>query len=213
MDTWSNALNDQNRLHNLLLCIARGDRRARDELDPAVRENIKDYLLANFSRSLSVQDIEEVTSQVILLMYLHVGEYRGANGGDSAWDWAHTIAWRQALKWIRTVGREVTFYDEPDDDSDPLAYQIYRAISQETLSSQSVEDQVDERLIIEKLVSIVARLPERDKKILYLSYVEGWKNKNIASYLGVSSARITQLMEAIEQKCRMELIRAGYEGL
>ena len=205
-------MNNKTGLHNLILSIGRGNRRDRDELDPAVRSKLTEYLAGQFGSSFSREDIEEIVSQSILNMLIHVGEYRGEYGEKSAWGWAYQIAWNQALKWHKTIKDEVPFPQDGDGSSDPQEYQICRIILS-GLNAKTVEEQVDERLLIEKLMKIVENLDPREKEILYLYYVQGWNYRRIAASIGVTPPRITQIVKNILQKCHGQLVLAGFESL
>lgn len=206
-------MNNKTGLHDLIFDIARGRRRARDELDPAVRSKLNEYIRGRFGSSFSLEDIEEIASQAILTMLVQAGTYRGEQGDKSAWEWAYTIARNQAFKWQRTVKKEVSFPHDGEDGSDPEGYQICQILLRNHLDVRIVESQVDERLLIGKLIEIVENLSPREQQILYEHFVKGVNLKQIAASLDISAPRITQIVKNSLQKCHRQLVMAGFDGL
>lgn len=206
-------MNNKTGLHDLIFDIARGSRRARDELDPVVRSKLNEYLRGQFGSSFSLEDIEEIASQAILTMLVHAGKYRGEQTEKSAWEWAYTIARNQALKWQKTVIKEVSFPRDGDDTSNLDGYQIYQILLRNHLDVRIVESQVDERLLVERLIEIVENLDPREKQIVYDHFVKGLSLKRIAANLNISAPRVTQIVKTILQKCHRQLVMAGFDSL
>lgn len=185
--------------------IAEGDPSAQAELHTLVYSSLVLYLTRGFHSSLSPEDIEEVASQSILLMFVNAATYRGREGDSSAWKWAYTIARNQALKWLKIRKREIPFSDN-GGDGDPgadayLAFQAINDLSPNCLD-RGMEDQVIERLLQEKMMELFHLLDERERQILRLHYADGWTLKMIASHLKVTPARITQILQGILRKFR-----------
>jgi RNA polymerase sigma factor (sigma-70 family) len=172
-----------------------------------------EYLTSQFGVNLSPQDIEEIADHSIVQVLVHIQEYRGEHGEKSAWAWVYQIARSQALKWLRTIRGEIQRFPDTDDDPDPQVYYITQALLRNTLYMKTVEEQIDEKLLTEKLIEIVQHLEARDREILYLYFVEGWKKNKIAARLNITPARVTQIMEKLLRTCHGQLVLAGFDSL
>lgn len=192
---------------NFTICkIADGDSSAQAELHDLVYTPLVQYIARGFRSSFSAEDIEEIALQSILLIFVNASKYRGKAGESSAWKWAYTIARNQALKWLKAGKREISFSDAGGNDNDPdIGVNIAsRAINNPHLNrlEDGVEDQVIERMFLERARELFQGLDDRERKILALRFDEGWTLKKIAAHLNLTPARITQILQGILQKFR-----------
>lgn len=196
-------MNNQTGLHVLLRRIAQGDKTAQSELSNLVWVPLTNKITADFGSSFSEDDITEVVRQSILHIFLHAASYRGDHGDPSAWGWAHKIARNQALKWLKTMRREIHFPDA-SDDTDIDEARVNKMILQfnPSLDPGAPEEQVVEKLFRENVREILQQLSGRERLILRLYSEEKWTFKQIAEHLSVSPARITQIMQDIRRKCQ-----------
>lgn len=187
----------------LIRKIAHGDLSAQAELYTITSAPFTQHVTRWFGSSLSEEDIEEIVSQSILLMFLNAAGYRGGNGDSSAWGWAYTIARNQALKWLDTRKRELSFSEVSEDDLDTEAGITGQMINRLHLNplQDGVEDQVIERMLREKVMEIIQQLDSREKLILVLHFEKEWTFKQIAAHLRLTPARITQITQGILRKC------------
>lgn len=58
------------------------------------------------------------------------------------------------------------------------------------LATPSPEEQAASRLSYERVMAIIARLPERCRKIVELRKIEGWSQKEIAAHLGITEKAV-----------------------
>ena len=191
-------------LHDLIFKIARGDKPAYQEFGGMIRMPLTQHLTLRFGSTFDQDDIAEIVSQSILVVFLHSKEYRGANGDKSAWAWIYQIARSQAHKWLKTQKREIPILDGNDgelpSDDDELSRMMIRYNPE--LDPSTVEDQVEEKLLMEKLIEVLQQLSPREKTILHLYYVKGHSFSDIAREIGVKPPRITQIMQSILQNAK-----------
>lgn len=196
-------MNNQTGLHVLIRRIAQGDTNAQSELGKLVRTPLTNKITTDFGSSFSEDDITDVVLQSILHIFLNATNYRGDYGESSAWRWVYKIARNQALKWLKTTRHEIHFPDA-SDDTDIADARVHKMITQfnPSLTPDSLEEQLMEKLFQENAQKIIQQLSERERLILYLYSEKKWTFKQIAKHLNVSPARITQIMQDIRRKCQ-----------
>lgn len=198
-------------LHELILKIAHGDKGACAEFDDQTRTPLIQYVTAHFGSSLSDDDVVEVVSQAILNMFLHAQGYRGGNGDPSAWAWAYQIARNQALKWIKTRGHEVHTRKPggSDLDIDVDEEQLYRMANRYDPDREplSVEQEAEYRIFRAKAIEILQKLSPREQLVLRLYYEKEMTLKEIADFIHVTPARVTQIMQNIRRTCLREMAK------
>ncbi|MCI0553560.1 MAG: sigma-70 family RNA polymerase sigma factor [Anaerolineae bacterium] len=196
-------MNDKTGLHVLIRRIAQGDKAAQAEFFDLTCSLLTQFVRKHFGSVLAVDDIDEIVDQSILQMFLQAPNYRGDHGDPSAWDWVYQITRNQALKWLKTMKREVRFPDA-SDDADVNEARLHKMILRynPNLDSEKLEVQVVEKLLREKVMEIIEQLNPREKLILHLYIEEEWKLKQIATYLNITPARVTQIMQGIQRKCQ-----------
>lgn len=198
-------------LHELIFKIARGDKSAYAEFDDQTRTPLIQYITVHFGSSLSDDDVVEIVSQAILNMFLHAQGYRGRNGDPSAWAWTYQIARNQALKWIKTRAHEVHIQKPsgPDLDLDVGEEQLYRMASRYDPDSEplSVEQEAEYRIFREKAFEILHKLSPREQLILHLYFEKEMTLKEIAEFVHVTPARVTQIMQNIRRTCLREMAK------
>jgi RNA polymerase sigma factor for flagellar operon FliA len=72
-------------------------------------------------------------------------------------------------------------------------------------SSMQPEVMVEEAEFMEAVVEAIDQLPERDKMVMSLYYVEELNLKEIGEVLGVSESRVSQILSAVVKKLRQNL--------
>lgn len=196
-------------LHELIFKIARGDKRACAEFDDQTRTPLIQYITAHFGSSVYEDDVVEIVSQAILNMFLNAQGYRGRNGDPSAWAWTYQIARNQALKWIKTRGHEVHTRKPSgsDLDVDVDEEQLYRMANRYDPDHEplSVEQEAEYRIFRAKAFEILQKLSPREQLILHLYFEKEMTLKEIADYIRVTPARVTQIMQNIRRTCRSEM--------
>jgi RNA polymerase sigma-B factor len=81
-----------------------------------------------------------------------------------------------------------------DDSSRSLAHEV----GQEDWLMNWVENH-------ELLAPVLARLSDREKRLLWLRFEKGWKQTQIAAELGISQMQVSRLLSALLQRLRADL--------
>ena len=137
------------------------------------------------SLGLSLQDGEDVLQEVFLGLFHHLKKGRPK---DNLRGWVFRVGHNQALKRRREL--RVGTVELPVL-ADPAA---------------NPEQQMVERLRQEKMLQVVAALPERDRWCLYLR-AEGLRYREIAATLGISLGTVAStLSRALERLGRVEAL-------
>jgi RNA polymerase sigma factor for flagellar operon FliA len=64
---------------------------------------------------------------------------------------------------------------------------------------------VEETQFMQSVVDAIEHLPEREKMVMSLYYVEELNLKEIGEVLGVSESRISQILSSVVKKLRVQL--------
>ena len=72
-------------------------------------------------------------------------------------------------------------------------------------SNMQPEVMVEETEFMEAVMEAIDHLPEREKMVMSLYYVEELNLKEIGEVLGVSESRISQILSTVVKKLRQEL--------
>ena len=196
-------------LHNLIYRIAQGDKRACTEFDELTRTKLTQYITGRLGSALMAGDVEEIVSQAILIMFLEAVKYRGKHGDASAWGWAYQIAWNQALKWIKVRKREVFFSQAIDSDVEEE--QLYKTALRYNPNNEpvSIEEEVIDLEFRAKAMEILQKLSPREQLILRLFFEKELTLKEIAKFIKVTPARVTQIMQDIRRTCLIEIAKTN----
>ena len=100
---------------------------------------------------------------------------------------------------------------EPDTDPNPLV----AVLTAEACASESLEDEVCEKIEVEKLRSflpqMLSRLSEKERCIIELKYFKDCSSRDIAKQLRVSDGRVSQLLKSALGKLRKAHLKMGGE--
>jgi RNA polymerase sigma factor for flagellar operon FliA len=70
---------------------------------------------------------------------------------------------------------------------------------------QRPDEAVEEAQFMDAVTDAIDSLPERERLIISLYYVEELNLKEIGAVLGVSESRVSQLLSSVVKKLRLEL--------
>lgn len=197
-------MNNETGLHILIRRIALGDKSAQAEFYDLTLSLLTQFVRKHFGAVLPDDDIDEIVDQSILQVFLHAASFRGDHGDSSAWGWVYQITRNQALKWLKTMKREVIFPNTSNDDADIDETRLHKMIVRHNpiLDPESMEVQFAENLLRENLRELIEQLNPREKLVLRLYVEEKWTFRQIAAHLNVTPARVTQIMKDIQRKCQ-----------
>ena len=132
------------------------------------------------------EDAEDLVHEVFLKVQAHLGDFQGRS---SVYTWIYRVAVNECLAWMRGRNRRGN------------AVELIEALEPEVGDEAQA---LDARLLAEKLIGWT---DARTKEILFMAYLEGLKQEEIARVLNISrravSKRLTVFRERVA-RMRME---------
>lgn len=126
----------------------------------------------------SVEDAEDLTSEVFMYCYTHYDDYDPQKSSITTW------------LYLIVNSRIKNFYRDHN-----VTYVDYEAVS-ETLQDQSLD--LDEGVYLEQLHGVIMKaiksLPERQQKIVMMRYFENCSSEEIAGRLGITPGNVRVLL-------------------
>jgi RNA polymerase sigma factor (sigma-70 family) len=119
---------------------------------------------------LSEQDAEDATQEAMIILYRKIGTLRASAALAS---WIFQIVRNECLRLIVTARRR---RQEPIDSV------------QDASHDATLEDEVIQRLEVERVAFAIAELPDDQRRVLILRDVYGHSGKHVANSLGLSVA-------------------------
>jgi len=137
---------------------------------------IKRYL---FHKISNPADAEDILQEILLATYKGFDKLRDTAAFKS---WVLGIASRKCADYYRAKARSLEVsLDEASESIPARSYDI----------ELSVNDTLD-------------KLPDRDKQILYLFYIRGYNQKDIATKLGIQLGTVKSRVSAAKEKFRKQ---------
>lgn len=128
------------------------------------------------------EDAEDLVHEVFMKVQAHLGTFQGRS---SVYTWIYRVAVNECLGWIRQRKRRGS------------AVELIEALEPE---AGEEAEALDARLLAEKLIGWT---DARTKEILFMAYLEGLKQEEIARVLNISrravSKRLTVFREKVER--------------
>lgn len=130
-------------------------------------------------------DCEDLVSEILsqVLEKIQTGEFRGES---SLGTFVYTITSRRIIDYIREKTRVMKYVPEPSPFPDP----------QETLEIAEMSDRVKKAL---------SRLKPKYREVLYLYYYQELNRDEVAERLGVSTRKVSELVNYALKLIRKEL--------
>lgn len=150
------------------------------------KPNYEDFYSDNYARVLyyvknkinSVEDAEDLTSEVFMYCYTHYDDYDPEKSSITTW------------LYLIVNSRIKNFYRDHN-----VTYVDYEVVS-DTLQDQGIN--LDEGVYLEQLhgalMKAIKSLPERQQKIIMMRYFENYSSDEIASRLGITPGNVRVLL-------------------
>lgn len=164
------------------------------------KPDYEDFYSDNYGRVLyyvknkinSVEDAEDLTSEVFMYCYTHYDDYDPEKSSITTW------------LYLIVNSRIKNFYRDHN-----ITYVDYEVVS-ETMQDQNID--LDEGIYLEQLhaalMKAIKSLPERQQKIVMMRYFENCSSDEIASRLGISPGNVRVLLSRALDK--LSTLNDGY---
>lgn len=153
--------------------------------------------IKRFIRDDGAIKVSRSTKSQALELNKYIDEYRAKNGENPTLEHLSTqfnLDQTELVFILDSTRYPVSIYQESEEDGLQLADKI--------ATNENLDDQLDKLI----LKDIIAKLPERDKKIIILRYFRDKTQTQVAEELGVSQVQVSRLESKILQKIRESLI-------
>lgn len=153
--------------------------------------------IKRFIRDDGAIKVSRSTKSQALELNKYIDEYRVKNGENPTLEHLSTqfnLDQTELVFILDSTRYPVSIYQESEEDGLQLADKI--------ATNDNLDDQLDKLI----LKDIIAKLPERDKKIIILRYFRDKTQTQVAEELGVSQVQVSRLESKILQKIRESLI-------
>ena len=153
--------------------------------------------IKRFIRDDGAIKVSRSTKSQALELNKYIDEYRVKNGENPTLEHLSTqfnLDQTELVFILDSTRYPVSIYQESEEDGLQLADKI--------ATNENLDDQLDKLI----LKDIIAKLPERDKKIIILRYFRDKTQTQVAEELGVSQVQVSRLESKILQKIRESLI-------
>lgn len=164
------------------------------------KPDYEDFYSNNYGRVLyyaknkinSVEDAEDLTSEVFMYCYTHYDDYDPEKSSITTW------------LYLIVNSRIKNFYRDHN-----ITYVDYEVVS-ETMQDQNID--LDEGIYLEQLhaalMKAIKSLPERQQKIVMMRYFENCSSDEIAARLGISPGNVRVLLSRALDK--LSALNDGY---
>ncbi len=174
-------------LDALLRAVAHRDKEAWGRLYQRLFPRLTAYLRKTFPQ-LSLQEAEDISADILILLWEKAPQYRGRHGDASAWRWIIRIAERHTLRFLRKL-----------DLLSSLSSSSHIAVAPDW------DDHLDRELLRQRLAQVWDGLSSRERDVLRLYFWHGHSLRQIGRALGVSGPRVHQILQAALDKLRRAL--------
>jgi len=166
--------------------ISRGGHRRETALDRIYRHYLPHLIRFYRSRITNEQDAEDLTAAVFGKILGGINDYQWQGISISAW--IYTIARRTLIDYYRKQGRKKE-----------ISLSEGRTV---VSKDKNPEEQAQVSYQKEALWTNLERLPEREYKIIYMKFFEGYTNRTISRITGLSETNVGTIIHRTVQKLR-----------
>ena len=145
----------------LIFSLAKGNREA---LKIIYEKSINPLYAYVLSLTTNKYDTEDVLQETYVSIAENAASYHGGN---------------KAMAWIFRIARNFTLMHFRKEKNKESIHEVEEAV--DAKYSFSFVENADHRMLLESAMEI---LEEEERQILFLHAVAGWKNREIAEYLG-----------------------------
>jgi RNA polymerase sigma-70 factor (ECF subfamily) len=125
-----------------------------------------------------VEDAEDLVHEVFMKVHAHLGDFQGRS---SIFTWIYRVSVNECLTWLRKRNRRGATLELIED-----------------LEPEVGEDEEsDARLLTEKLMGWT---DARTREILFMAYLEGLKQEEIARVLNISRRAVSKRLSVFREK-------------
>ena len=159
----------------------------------SLHDQFRSRVLRYVARLVGEADAEDVTQAVMLKVNEGLARFRGDSDVST---WIYRIATNAAIDKLRGKRIQAVSETELESDSDNVPSAAQTA---------SVETTAIREEMSACIAEFVTRLPENYKTVMILSDLEGFKNDEIASILGLNLDTVKIRLHRAREKLRKEL--------
>lgn len=169
------------KIHDLLIRIKNSDLTAWAELFEIEAAILRRFILSKFDE-LSIEDNDDIVQEVLLKILNNIHAYRGVSEGEAI-RWIRSITHHECIDLYRRNRWPVVELDESKPDK----------------HQQKPEEVGEDDLTDARLIKLLPQLTRNEIRVLrYIA--AGYKNHEMALAMGVSKARVTQIIKSIKKK-------------
>lgn len=187
-------------LHDLLHRIGNGDLLALEDLESAIRQPLKGYLINQFSPKLSGDDIEDVIQFTLIQIWRYAPDYRGLHNEASARRLIFKIAKHRSLRILKS--QSIGSISLDDERKANGRNERCSKTGDQYLSSDNTEDMALKNLVWREVGLLIETLPDHEKAVFFLRMEQGLTMDQIGMKVKRSKPRVKQILDSILSKIR-----------
>ena len=175
-----------------------GDEKALDALHAKYKTRLFLYVLREVRNS---EDADEIVNDAFVKIFRHLDDLRSS---EKLLNWMFRIAHQCIGAW-RRKNRSRLKYVEEADSAKVLNALIKEACAdyQEALQREANSERVEMSL------SVLSQLPESQREVMILHYVDDMNHKAIAQSLGITDAAVNSRLQRARENVKRLVHQAG----
>ncbi|MCS7022987.1 MAG: sigma-70 family RNA polymerase sigma factor [Gemmataceae bacterium] len=194
----------ENDLH-LIQRLRNNDYTAWVELDRHYRPRLKAFIVQRIGSSSN--DVEDIIQNTLMGFMHSLPNYDERRSLET---WLFTIADHKVKDYLRARGRRSRYYlpwDPDDDTAHDITDHRQRRPSSVARSAEQrqLEEQVLSRALQEYVQDLLRRGEYKRLQVLELIIVKGWRNQDVARYLGLSEQEVANWRHQFKTRLNKQL--------